>query len=78
MMRHKSGHIIFISSVVGLDGNAGQCLYSATKAGLIGLTKSLAKEVGSRGIQVNCIAPGFIKTDMTRGKNYLLTFSLTH
>jgi 3-oxoacyl-[acyl-carrier protein] reductase len=73
MLKNNSGtgHIIFISSVAGLDGNVGQSLYSATKAGLIGLTKSLAKEVGSRGIRVNCIAPGFIETDMTRGATVL-------
>lgn len=65
MMRQKSGSIINMSSVVGLTGNAGQVNYSASKAGLIGLTKSLAKEIGSRGIRVNAIAPGFILTDMT-------------
>jgi len=65
MMRQKSGSIINMSSVVGLVGNAGQANYSASKAGLIGLTKSLAKEIGSRGIRVNAIAPGFILTDMT-------------
>ncbi len=65
MMRQKSGSIINMSSVVGITGNAGQANYSASKAGLIGLTKSLAKEIGSRGIRVNAIAPGFILTDMT-------------
>ena len=65
MARQKCGSIISISSVVGLSGNAGQCNYSASKAGLIGLSKSMAKEMGSRGIRVNCIAPGFIETDMT-------------
>ncbi|MDD2551685.1 MAG: 3-oxoacyl-[acyl-carrier-protein] reductase [Dysgonamonadaceae bacterium] len=65
MMRQRSGSIINMSSVVGLAGNAGQANYSASKAGLIGLTKSLAKEIGSRGIRVNAIAPGFILTDMT-------------
>lgn len=65
MMRQKSGSIINMSSVVGVSGNAGQSNYSASKAGMIGLTKSMAKEVGSRGIRVNAIAPGFIITDMT-------------
>lgn len=65
MTRQKSGRIINISSVVGLTGNAGQAHYSAAKAGLIGLTKSLAKEYGKRGITVNAVAPGFIETDMT-------------
>jgi len=67
MMRQKSGRIINIASVVGLMGNAGQANYAASKAGIIGLTKSMAKEVGSRGITVNAIAPGFISTDMTAG-----------
>lgn len=65
MMKARSGRIINIASIVGLTGNAGQANYAASKAGLIGLTKSLAREVGSRGITVNCIAPGFINTDMT-------------
>lgn len=65
MLRQRSGRIINLSSVVGLHGNAGQVNYSAAKAGLIGMTKSLAKELGSRGITVNAIAPGFIETDMT-------------
>lgn len=65
MLRQKSGRIINITSVVGLIGNAGQANYAASKAGLIGLTKSTAKELGSRGITVNAIAPGFIQTDMT-------------
>ena len=65
MMRQRSGRIINLSSVVGVHGNAGQVNYSASKAGLIGMTKSLAKEVATRGITVNAIAPGFIETDMT-------------
>ncbi|MDD3787349.1 MAG: 3-oxoacyl-[acyl-carrier-protein] reductase [Petrimonas sp.] len=65
MMRQKSGSIINMSSVVGVSGNAGQANYSASKAGMIGLAKSMAKEVGSRGIRVNAIAPGFIITEMT-------------
>lgn len=65
MLKAWSGKIINISSVVGLTGNAGQVNYAASKAGMIGFTKSLAKEVASRGICVNCIAPGFIKTPMT-------------
>lgn len=65
MARQRGGSIINMSSVVGVSGNAGQCNYSASKAGLIGLTKSIAKEMGPRGIRANCIAPGFIATDMT-------------
>ena len=65
MARQRGGSIINISSVVGVNGNAGQCNYSASKAGLIGLAKSIAKEMGSRGIRANAIAPGFIITDMT-------------
>ena len=65
MVRQKHGKIINLSSVVGISGNAGQVNYAASKAGVIGMTKSLAKEVGSRGINVNAVAPGFIKTDMT-------------
>lgn len=65
MMRKKAGSIINISSVVGVNGNAGQCNYAAAKAGLIGLSLSLAKEMGPRGIRTNCIAPGFIQTSMT-------------
>lgn len=65
MMKAKTGRIVNISSVVGASGNAGQTNYSAAKAGIFGFTKSLAQEVGSRGITVNAIAPGFIETDMT-------------
>ena len=65
MARRRSGAIINMSSVVGTNGNAGQCNYSASKAGLIGLTMSFAKEMGARGIRCNAIAPGFIATDMT-------------
>jgi len=65
MMKARCGRIINITSVVGIMGNAGQTNYAAAKAGLIGFSKSLAREVGSRGITVNCIAPGFIQTDMT-------------
>lgn len=66
MMKARSGRIINIGSVVGAIGNAGQVNYAASKAGVVGFTKSLAREVGSRGITVNCVAPGFIDTDMTR------------
>ena len=65
MARQRSGSIINMSSVVGVSGNAGQCNYFASKAGLIGLSKSIAKEMGPRGVRSNCIAPGFIETDMT-------------
>ena len=66
MMKQRSGRIISMSSVVGAMGNAGQVNYAAAKAGLVGMTMSLAREIGSRGITVNCIAPGFIDTDMTK------------
>ncbi len=66
MMRERWGRVINISSLAGLLGNAGQANYSAAKAGLIGLTKAVAREIGSRGITVNALAPGFIETDMTR------------
>jgi len=65
MMKRRAGRIINISSVVGLTGNKGQANYAASKAGLIGLTKSVAKEYASRGVLANCVAPGFIETDMT-------------
>ena len=66
MMRARSGRIINISSIVGVTGNIGQANYAAAKAGVLGLSKSLAREVGSRNITVNCVAPGFVDTDMTR------------
>ena len=65
MMKQRSGSIINMTSIVGISGNAGQANYSASKAGMIGLTKSVAKELGSRGVRVNAIAPGFIATEMT-------------
>ena len=78
MMKNRYGRIINISSVVGHSGNAGQTNYTAAKAGMSGFTKSLAQEVGSRGITVNCVAPGFIDTEMTRSlpeeyKNQLIS-----
>jgi 3-oxoacyl-[acyl-carrier protein] reductase len=69
MLKQRAGRIINISSVVGLMGNAGQCNYAASKAGLIGLTQSCAREFASRGVTVNAIAPGFIETDMTAALN---------
>ena len=65
MMKKRTGKIVNISSVVGVSGNAGQCNYAASKAGIIGFTKSIAKELASRNILANCVAPGFIDTDMT-------------
>ena len=66
MMKQRYGRIVNITSVVGASGNAGQANYAAAKAGVAGMTRSLARELGSRGITVNCVAPGFIETDMTR------------
>jgi len=66
MMKARAGRIVNIASVVGFTGNAGQANYAAAKAGMVGFSKSLAREVGSRNITVNCVAPGFIETDMTR------------
>jgi 3-oxoacyl-[acyl-carrier protein] reductase len=67
MMKQRYGRLINITSVVGASGNAGQANYAAAKAGVAGMTRSLARELGSRGITVNCVAPGFIETDMTKG-----------
>jgi 3-oxoacyl-[acyl-carrier protein] reductase len=67
MMKQRYGRIVNITSVVGASGNAGQANYAAAKAGVAGMTRSLARELGSRGITVNCVAPGFIATDMTQG-----------
>ncbi len=69
MMKARAGRIVNVTSVVGFTGNAGQANYAAAKAGIVGFSKSLAREVGSRGITVNCVAPGFIETDMTRSLN---------
>ena len=65
MLKQRGGKIVNISSIIGIAGNPGQSNYSASKAGLIGLTKSLAREVGSKGINVNAVAPGYIQTQMT-------------
>jgi len=65
MMRQRSGRIVNITSVIGITGNAGQANYAASKAGIIALTKSVAKELGGRGVTCNAVAPGFISTDMT-------------
>ncbi len=65
MMKQRSGSIVNVASVIGEMGNAGQAIYAASKAGLLGLTKSIARELGSRNIRVNCVTPGFISTDMT-------------
>lgn len=76
MMKTKHGRIVNITSVVGASGNVGQINYAAAKAGVAGMTRALAREVGSRSITVNCIAPGFIDTDMTRALNEQQTQSL--
>jgi 3-oxoacyl-[acyl-carrier protein] reductase len=78
MMKARDGRIINIGSVVGAMGNAGQSNYAAAKAGMVGFTKALAREVGSRGITVNCVAPGFIDTDMTRSLGEAQTEALVH
>jgi 3-oxoacyl-[acyl-carrier protein] reductase len=76
MMKQRYGRIVNITSVVGASGNAGQANYAAAKAGVAGMTRSLARELGSRGITVNCIAPGFIETDMTKGLTEAQTTAL--
>jgi 3-oxoacyl-[acyl-carrier protein] reductase len=77
MMKQRYGRIVNITSVVGAMGNAGQANYAAAKAGVAGMTRSLARELGSRGITVNCVAPGFIDTDMTRALSAQQTQALT-
>jgi len=76
MMKQRYGRIISITSVVGASGNAGQANYAAAKAGVAGMTRSLARELGSRGITVNCVAPGFIETDMTKALSEAQTTAL--
>mgnify|MGYP003657798011 CR=1 FL=1 len=76
MMKQRYGRIVNITSVVGASGNAGQANYAAAKAGVAGMTRSLARELGSRNITVNCVAPGFIDTDMTRGLSEAQTSAL--
>ena len=76
MMKQRYGRIVNITSVVGSSGNAGQANYAAAKAGVAGMTRSLARELGSRGITVNCVAPGFIETDMTKGLSASQTAAL--
>jgi len=76
MMKQRYGRIVSITSVVGASGNAGQANYAAAKAGVAGMTRSLARELGSRGITVNCVAPGFIETDMTKALSEAQTTAL--
>ena len=76
MMKQRYGRIVSITSVVGSSGNAGQANYAAAKAGVAGMTRALARELGSRGVTVNCVAPGFIETDMTKGLTVAQTSAL--